>query len=74
MANNRIVTFVREDLAKVSSFVESKAKIPYSWYQTDMRVGVDIPYTLDKKESLKTTFESNRLIVDFPTDAGQFHI
>ena len=66
LANNRIVTFNREDLTKVSEYVESKAKIPYTWYQTDLRVGIDIPYTLEKKEHLKTTFETSKATIEFP--------
>jgi hypothetical protein len=74
LANNRIVTFNRDDLTKISSFVESKAKIPYTWYQTDLRVGIDIPYTLEKKEYLDTKFETTKATIEFPIESGVFHL
>lgn len=74
LANHRFVTFHKEDLSKVSQFVESKAKISYTWYQTDLRVGIDIPYTLIKKDLLKTHFTEDKVTVEFPTESGTFHI
>ena len=74
LANHRFVTLHKEDLSKVSQFVESKAKISYTWYQTDLRVGIDIPYTLTNKDQLKTNFSEDRVTVEFPTESGTFHI
>ena len=56
LALNRVVTFIREDLTKTSAFVESVSKISYTWYQTDSRVGIDIPYALENKDLLNIAF------------------
>lgn len=42
------------------------AKFTYSWYQTPSKVGIQIPYIVQKKEELNVKFEKDKITIDFP--------
>jgi len=42
------------------------AKFTYSWYQTPAKVGIEIPFVVEKKEELKVKFQDDRITIDFP--------
>ncbi len=42
------------------------AKFTYTWYQTPSKVGIEIPFIVDKKEDLKVKFTSDKVTIDFP--------
>lgn len=65
LAKDRIVTLNRSDLLKTP-------KISYSWYQTDFKIGIDIPIFLEKKDFLKTNFQEDKMFIQFPTQSGLF--
>lgn len=42
----------------------------YSWYQTPTKVGIEIPYAVEKKEDLKVTFKKDKITIEFPLKTG----
>jgi hypothetical protein len=42
------------------------AKFTYSWYQTPSKVGIEIPYVVDKKEDLNVKFSDDKVRITFP--------
>ena len=42
----------------------------YSWYQTPTKVGIEIPYIVEKKEELKVIFKKDKVIIEFPLKTG----
>jgi hypothetical protein len=48
-----VVKLRREDVDKTKLL---GAKFTYSWYQTPAKVGIEIPYVVDKKEDLVVKF------------------
>jgi suppressor of G2 allele of SKP1 len=38
----------------------------YTWYQTPTKVGIEIPFSVDKKEDLKIEFKDDRFRIEFP--------
>jgi hypothetical protein len=61
--NGSVVKLRREDVDKKKLL---GAKFTYSWYQTPAKVGIEIPYIVEKKEELKIKFEDDRVTIEFP--------
>ncbi len=50
-------------------------KITYTWYQTPSKVGIEIPHTVENKKDLRVEFQDDRVIIDFPIQAGgHYHL
>lgn len=52
------------------------AKFTYSWYQTPSKVGIEIPFVVDKKDDLKVKFSDDKVSIDFPikNTKEQYHL
>lgn len=62
-ARGTVIKLRKEDVAKNKLI---GAKFTYTWYQTPSKVGIEIPYVVDKKEDLKVKFASDKVTIDFP--------
>lgn len=50
-------------------------RFTYSWYQTPAKVGIEIPFVIEKKDDMKVKFDSDRIIIDFPIkNGGKYHL
>ena len=58
-----VIKLRREDVDKTKLL---GAKFTYSWYQTPAKVGIEIPYVVEKKDDLVVKFEEDRITIDFP--------
>ena len=52
------------------------AKFTYTWYQTPSKVGIEIPFVVDRKEDLNVKFDEDHVVIDFPikNKNEQYHL
>jgi suppressor of G2 allele of SKP1 len=64
---------VQEQKARIEStnsqaqFHPAAGKVTYSWVQTDKQVEINFKWSLQKKEALKLDFQTETVIIEFPT-------
>jgi hypothetical protein len=65
LSKGTVIKLRKEDVLKTKILGESN-KFEYSWYQTPTKVGIEIPYSVDRKEDFKIKFTEERVVVSFP--------
>ena len=60
-----VIKLRKEDVEKTKILGETH-KYEYTWYQTPTKVGIEIPYSVEKKENLKIKFHEDRFTIEFP--------
>ena len=63
LAKGTVIKLRKEDVAKKKLL---GAKFTYTWYQTPSKIGIEIPYVVEKKEDLKVKFGDDKLSIRFP--------
>jgi hypothetical protein len=63
LSKGTVIKMRKEDVVKSKLL---GAKFSYSWYQTPSKVGIEIPFVVDKKEDLKVKFQEDKISIDFP--------
>lgn len=63
LSKGTVIKMRKEDVTKNKLL---GAKFSYSWYQTPSKVGIEIPFIVEKKEELKVKFSDDKVSIDFP--------
>ena len=63
LAKGTVIKLRKEDVTKKKLL---GAKFTYTWYQTPSKIGIEIPYIVEKKEDLKVKFGDDKLSIKFP--------
>ncbi|CAD8143579.1 unnamed protein product [Paramecium octaurelia] len=56
--------------AQRTDIYSASGKLMYKWYQTDLKVGIEIHHALPNSADLKYQFEKQRLQLSFPIEKG----
>ncbi|CAD8060222.1 unnamed protein product [Paramecium sonneborni] len=56
--------------AERTDIYSASGKLMYKWYQTDLKVGIEIHHALPNSGDLKYQFEKQRLQLSFPIEKG----
>jgi hypothetical protein len=70
-----VIKLRKEDVLKTKILGYSQG-YDYTWYQTPTKVGIEIPYSVERREDLKLEFHQDRLTVNFPLpkNGGTFQL
>lgn len=60
-----VIKLRKEDVLKTKILGYTQS-YEYTWYQTPTKVGIDIPFSVEKKEDLTVKFSEDRVFVQFP--------
>lgn len=73
LSKGTVIKMRKEDVTKNKL---RGVKFSYSWYQTPSKVGIEIPFIVEKKEDLKVKFTEDKVTIDFPIkDKGEnYHL
>lgn len=75
LSKGTVIKLRKEDVLKTKILGESN-KFEYTWYQTPTKVGIEIPYSVDRKEDFQIKFTEERVVVSFPLpkNGGTYHL
>jgi suppressor of G2 allele of SKP1 len=60
-----VIKMRKEDVLK-NKILGYTQSYEYTWYQTPTKVGIEIPFSIEKKEDLKIEFKEDRARIEFP--------
>ena len=63
LSKGTVIKLRKEDIAKNKIL---GAKFTYTWYQTPSKIGIQIPYIVEKRDDLKVKFDNDRVSIKFP--------